>query len=122
MKHNIGKKIRELRTQKGIKQSELAEILGISTSAVGMYEQNRREPDITALKTISEYFGVSLDYLLSNDGVSEQKENPADEGEIAEDVVIYHRDGKTVRRTFTKEQLDTITRMLDAIPDKPKDI
>lgn len=122
MKHNIGKKIRELRTQKGIKQSELAEILGISTSAVGMYEQNRREPDITALKTISEYFGVSLDYLLSNDGVSEQKENPADEGEIAEDVVIYHRDGKTVRRTFTKDQLDMISAMLDAIPDKPKDI
>lgn len=107
----------QLRKSKNLTQKDIADALGISRQAYANYETGNREPDLNTLKALSEFFGVSTDYLLNN-----QKENPADEGEIAEDVVIYHRDGKTVRRTFTKEQLDTITRMLDAIPDKPKDI
>ena len=70
---------------------------------------------------------ATRDYLLYKWGNGifhpvPEEEKLTDENELDEDVVIYHRDGKTVRRRFTKEQLDTITRMLDAIPDKPKDI
>ena len=50
-----------------------------------------------------------------------QNKKPADEGELREDVVIYHRDGKTVKRTFTKEQLALFHAMLDAIPEDPGD-
>lgn len=50
-----------------------------------------------------------------------QKEKLAGEGELSENVVIYHRDGKTVKRSFTKEQLALFHAMLDAIPEDPND-
>lgn len=107
----------QLRKSKNLTQKDIADALGISRQAYANYETGNREPDLNTLKALSEFFGVSTDYLLNN-----QKEKPATEDELGEDVVIYHRDGKTVRRTFTKEQLDMISAMLDAIPDKPKDI
>ncbi len=58
----LGDKIRELRG-KNMTQRDLAKKLGISTSAVGMYEQNRREPDLDTLKKIALLFDVSLDSL-----------------------------------------------------------
>ena len=45
MDNIFGKQLKELRTEKGYTQRTLAEKLGISPSAVGMYEQGRREPD-----------------------------------------------------------------------------
>lgn len=69
----IGDKLKALRLKKGLKQSEMAELLGLSASAVGMYEQNRRNPDSETLLKYSQIFEVSVDYLLSGDS-SENKE------------------------------------------------
>lgn len=59
----LGEKIRKLRGN-NMTQRELAKRLGISPSAVGMYEQNRREPDLETLKKIADLFDVTLDSLL----------------------------------------------------------
>ena len=59
--------LKELRNAKGITQTDLAKHLGISTSAIGMYEQGRREPDNSTLVKIANFFHVSTDYLLGND-------------------------------------------------------
>lgn len=40
----IGEKIKELRINKGLKQSELAEKAGVSRVAIGNYERNARQP------------------------------------------------------------------------------
>ena len=61
----INKEIKSLRQKKGWSQAELARRLHISPSAVGMYEQGRREPSIDILVAMSEEFGVSLDYLVT---------------------------------------------------------
>ncbi len=66
MKNQLGSKIKQLRKSRGITQSELAENLGISSSAVGMYEQGRREPDNNTLLKLCSYFGITSDYLLGN--------------------------------------------------------
>lgn len=60
----LGSKLRGLRRQRGMTQQELAELLEISASAVGMYEQGRREPDHTTLAKLCRIFGVSSDSLL----------------------------------------------------------
>ena len=60
----LGGRIRELRKDSGMSQKELAEYLGVSTSAVGMYEQGRREPDSEKLSGMCEIFSVTMDYLL----------------------------------------------------------
>ena len=61
----LGTRIASLRQGKGISQSELARRLHISPSAVGLYEQGRREPSVEILIALSQELGVTLDYLLS---------------------------------------------------------
>lgn len=60
----FGENLRTLRKRAGYTQKECARLLGISTSAVGMYEQGRREPDQKLLMKMAETFEVSLDRLL----------------------------------------------------------
>ena len=58
-------------------QSELARHLQVSSSAVGMYEQGRREPSAETLVAISRIFGVSVDYLLTGKGSFQEKDTVA---------------------------------------------
>lgn len=64
----LGARIALLRRQCGWSQRELAGHLGVSPSAVGMYEQERREPSNALLLKMARLFGVSADFLLT--GVS----------------------------------------------------
>ena len=61
----IGPRIAALRKDAGMSQAELARELGVSPSAVGMYEQGRREPSAQTLVHLSKIFRVSTDYLLT---------------------------------------------------------
>lgn len=63
----IGKKIKELRTQKGITQEALSRALGVSSQAISKWEQSITSPDISLLVPIADFFGVSLDMLLRED-------------------------------------------------------
>ena len=57
-------RIRELRTAKGMNQTELAEELEISQGAMSNWETGRSEPDFRGLRRLSEIFGVSVDYIM----------------------------------------------------------
>ena len=61
----LGTRIAKLRQSAGMSQAELAKSINVSVSAIGMYEQGRREPSVDTLIALSREFGVSLDYLLS---------------------------------------------------------
>ena len=63
----IGKKIKELRTLKGLTQEELADILQVSRQAISKWESGQSVPESDKLIVISNYFKVSLDYLLKED-------------------------------------------------------
>lgn len=52
-----------LRQKNNLNQMELAKIIGVSRSAISMYESGQREPDFETLETIADYFNVSMDYL-----------------------------------------------------------
>lgn len=73
---DLGTRIRNLRIKKGLKQEDLAKFINISKSAIGMYERNEREPSFEILKTLAEFFDVSIDFLLTgNDYKRDKKEN-----------------------------------------------
>lgn len=74
MKNIISEKIRELRKKSGMTQSELAKKLGISPSAVGMYEQGRREPDNKVLLKLCGIFNTTTDYLLGKSNIVQTKD------------------------------------------------
>lgn len=78
----IGEKIRELRQNVGLLQSELAQKIGVSTSTIGMYEQNRRDPDTDTLKRLADFFSVSTDYLLGRT-IVEQIDKKLQDNDIA---------------------------------------
>lgn len=61
----LGTRIAALRRQRNWSQGELAGMLNISPSAIGMYEQGRREPSLTTVADLAKIFGVSLDYLVT---------------------------------------------------------
>ena len=57
-------RLRELRKQRGLSMRELGRELGLSESAVSLYESGRRRPNHDLLCRLADYFGVSVDYLL----------------------------------------------------------
>ena len=70
----LGVRIAALRRESGLSQAELAVALRISPSAVGMYEQGRREPAAETLVEIARIFGVSVDYLLTGSPADREAE------------------------------------------------
>lgn len=75
-------RIRTARKAKGITMKELGKLVGVSESAISMYETFKREPDNATLLSISSALGVSVDYLLGNSNSSESNEiQPAPGGD-----------------------------------------
>jgi transcriptional regulator with XRE-family HTH domain len=64
---NFGKQLKDLRNQKGLKQTDMAALLGITVRAYQNYELEAREPSLSVLIALADFFDVSLDYLVGRD-------------------------------------------------------
>ncbi|MGI6429335.1 MAG: helix-turn-helix domain-containing protein [Syntrophomonadaceae bacterium] len=64
--------MKTLRLQANLSQSELAQSLGISRSAVSSYENGTRDPNYDILLKLAAFFNVSTDYLLGNEAPQNQ--------------------------------------------------
>ena len=67
MKETFGQRFARLRKQRGLKQEELAEKVGVSGQAVSKWENDASMPDVSLLVPLSELLGVSLDELLGKE-------------------------------------------------------
>ena len=61
---NLGERLRTLRTEKKITQTEMSLRLGISTIMISSYELEKRQPSYGVLIKLAAFFGVTADYLL----------------------------------------------------------
>lgn len=61
-------KLRALRKQHGCTQQELAKGIGVSTSAISMYENGLREPDFDTLQKLADFLGVATNAFLPGPG------------------------------------------------------
>ena len=57
--------LRQIRIKKGYTQLKVAMDLNISREALSYYETGKRSPDLQMLILMSEYFDVSVDYLIT---------------------------------------------------------
>lgn len=57
-------RIKELRNEKGLLQSDVAKYIGKSERIVGFYEKGERDPNTDTLIKLAELFDVSIDYIL----------------------------------------------------------
>lgn len=60
----FGERLFELRKTKNISQEELAELLDVSRQSISKWENDKAYPEMTRLLFMSDYFNVSLDYLM----------------------------------------------------------
>lgn len=65
-------KLKQLRLDKGVTQSDIAKAIGVSPATIGNYEQGTREPRrIETLEKIAEYFGVSVECLMDDNSIKQ---------------------------------------------------
>lgn len=96
----LGERIGLLRRHHGWSQAELAQRLGVSPSAVGMYEQGRREPSLAVAVEMSRVFEISVDFLLTGTPLTEADELAVQQA-VAVSLSAFGQDG----RRLTREEL-----------------
>ena len=98
----LGARIAVLRKAAGLSQSDLAQRLRISPSAVGMYEQGRREPSADTLVALGQIFHVTVDFLLTGRAVTREESRHLEEllqqTLDAVDTKLQHRCGRSFSR------------------------
>lgn len=67
------KGLSNIRKERNLNQQKVAMDLSISRESLSYYENGKRSPDIEMLCKLSEYFNVSIDYLIR--GEDFQKDN-----------------------------------------------
>lgn len=78
-------RLKELRAERGLNQTELARELGTTQSNISGWETGKWEADNTALQQIADFFGVTVDYLL---GRSDSRTAPLPSDGVIEYPVI----------------------------------
>lgn len=63
---DLGKRLLELRSEKGLSREAFARLIGTSGAIIGRYERNERTPSVEIANNMAEALGVSLDYLVGN--------------------------------------------------------
>ncbi len=100
----LGARIAALRRGLGWSQGQLAQFLQVSPSAVGMYEQGRREPSLEILVALSRVFHVTVDYLLTGSPAPEEQQT----AETAMEHLLTDADNRLESRTkrpLSREEL-----------------
>ena len=64
MKNIFCERLRELRIEKNIGQIELASAISVSKGIISLWENGLREPKLSNLIGLAQYFQVSIDYLV----------------------------------------------------------
>ncbi|MCM1333883.1 MAG: helix-turn-helix domain-containing protein [Bacteroides sp.] len=85
----FAEKLKNIRKQAGMSQEQLAEKIGVSRQAVTKWETGTGIPDIENIKSISALSGVSIDELLSEEGLRAEKADF-----LYESVTEYDIDGR----------------------------
>lgn len=68
----FAEKLKALRKQKGLTQTQFAIDFNIATGTIGMWETGKRQPDYNTLVKIAKYFDVSINYLLEDQAEPEE--------------------------------------------------
>ena len=87
----IGKRVKEVRTEKGISQADLAERCKTSAQYLSHIENGRKQASLQTLVSVAEVLGVSLNELLSGNQVNNPAEYQRDVLQIFEGCSSYEK-------------------------------
>lgn len=69
-------RLRDLREDNDLNQTEIAKLLNVSQVAYSYYELGKREIDINSLKILAKFYNTSIDYIV---GLTNNKESYKEE-------------------------------------------
>lgn len=97
-----------------MEQREFAKLVGVSDDTASDWRRRKSASYSKYLSKIAEALGTTVEYLLTG---NEKKPAPApkSEDELV-NAIILGRDGKAVKRTYTKEQMEALRKVLDVMP------
>lgn len=108
MNLNFAENLKHLRKEKGVTQEKLSEVLGVSAQSVSRWELAICYPDIEMLPAIANYFGTTVDALLSNDTRSKEQ-----------DQEIFYQTVNTLSNETT-ERIDFVLEYCRKYPEDDK--
>ena len=118
----FSERLAALRRERGMTQADLAARLGISKSAVSMYERGNREPELELLQKMADLFRVSVSSLLGREEDDLLRGDPELTGYLES-----LRDRPELRMLFsltqnaTKEDVEAAVRIIEALRGKNED-
>ena len=121
---NIFRKIRE---QSGLTQQQMADKLGVSRSAIGMYENGEREPNFETLELIADTFNVDMNYLLGKKPTTEVIPDRYYLDNDARNMAQFMYENPEYKvlfdasRKVKKEDIDFVKQMIDRMSNKGDD-
>ena len=66
----LGDRIKVGRMSRNMTQADLATLVGVAASTVGMWEQGRREPDLDTIEALADIFNVPTSYFVEKDDIA----------------------------------------------------
>lgn len=96
---SFGENLKNVRKQRGVTQEELAEILGVSRQAISKWESDSGYPETEKLLVISKTLNISIDYLLNDVSVMEEKEKTEKKS------IVYAPTGKIAITTYDNQNV-----------------
>ena len=103
----FAQRLKELRAENGVTQTQLAEKIGLSHGCIAMLEVEKRAPTGNTLSLLADFFGCSVDYLLGREDdfgnvATPGVELPADEQELLTNFRTLPREEKVQARSYVR--------------------
>ncbi len=86
----FGERLYQLRSEKNLSQEQLAELLDVSRQSISKWENDKAYPEMTRLLFLSDYFQVSLDYLMRGTEEKQAAAGPDEKYEVEKMVTIWN--------------------------------
>ena len=65
----FSERLKLLRSEANLSQSELAKVVGTSKSSINMYERGEREPGLDTIEIMAHYFNVDMNYIIGTSDI-----------------------------------------------------
>lgn len=110
----LNEKIYQCRRKAGLSQEALAEKIGVSRQAISKWETGEASPEISKLPLLAKEFGVTADWLLSEEDEAAEEDAPADEAPVED--AESPRSESPPRRQYSDEPVSAVPGWLEHLP------
>lgn len=111
-------RIRQLRIENGINQSEFAKKMKVANSTMCNYENGTREPDYEIACKMADYFKVSLDFLLGRDNTTiDTQDRIIDKPNT---ITMIDKDSGKLTMTVSEDEMQALIALLEAFKKNKK--